>query len=874
MKSTTFYKRLWVFVIALAIGWAAYLPVERAAAEENEPATASPASLQQTIPPPPGPSDFGLVFINSAEDPSTVERIQRGIAAGAKLDRFPIYWNLIEKEAAQFNWTTQDVALSANEAQGLGTLAILMGTPGQYYPPGRARMETQAPRIGGSILRHGGEVSSQSTCHVEQGPPAPRGLYNPIFADGTDEPGPAKAINPENPWARFVFNAVNRYRPGGAAGLHVRHWQIGNEPDLCHFWSGTPQEYARLLKVAYLVIKQSDPEATVLWGGLAHFANGQFLYDLVNTLHADPMAAAHNGFFDAAASHHYSLSTHGYNYTSRVRQALNNAGWQHKPIWITESGVPVCDDFPGPECPSDWRATPVEQASYIWHNVAYTRVAGGGPIFHFMLHDDCGNEDRIDSPDGFGLVKNETSSRCSPSNAEPRLSYTTYQLAVNYFTGADVLWADIRSNQAAQRVDFYHPPSRERRTLVWSRVAADTSVILEATGSEARKISLDGSEEILAPVDGVYTLALSGATNRNIPLGNGQYAMGVHGVPYLIIERDTLPPVPHIDPLPATSPLTFQVRWRVEDRGSGIQDASLWVQVDTGDWQLLQGNIATQGTLPFTGQHGHTYRFAIQATDKAGNASTALIPLAETQAMDLVSVSGQVIDVRGQPVPWVDVKIGGVQTQTDAAGRFGLTVLSGSWTIEVGGQIVHWGRAFTGSAQLLLIYSARPNAVENGDFEAGLSGWQIGGGAPVALEQQPGTQDHALRLAAGVGNSDQEGSEERTSSVSQSLVVPEGQPYLAFAYKVESQEQERAHDRFEVILSVTGKDPETLYVQELSSDWRYRFIDLSSHAKEQATLIFNVYQSSPQRPTSALIDRVILSDTTPEGKLYLPLIYR
>jgi hypothetical protein len=862
-------------VIALAIGGAAYLPVETATAEENQPAAAPPSSLQQTIPPPLGPSDFGLVFINSAEDPSGLERIQRGIAAGARLDRFPIYWNLIEKEAAQFNWTTQDHALSANEAQGIGTLVILMGTPGLYYPHGRARMEEhQAPRIGGSILRLGGDVSSQSTCRIDQGPPAPRGLYNPIFADGTDEPAPEKAINPENPWARFVFNAVNRYRPGGAAGLHVRHWQIGNEPDLCHFWSGTPQEYARLLKVAYLVIKQSDPEATVLWGGLAHFANGQFLYDLVNTLQADPMAAAHSGFFDAAASHHYSISTHGYDYTNRVRLALNNAGWQHKPIWITESGVPVCGDYPGPDCPSPWRATPVEQASYIWHNVAYTRLAGGGPIFHFMLHDDCGNEDRIDSPDGFGLVKNETSSRCSPSNAEPRLSYTTYQLAVNYFTGTDVLWADIQNKQTAQRVAFYHPPSQERRTLVWSRVTANTSVTLEATGSEARKISLDGSEELLTPIGGVYTLALSGATNRNIPLANDQYAMGIHGVPYLIVERDTLPPVPHIDPLPATSPLTFEVRWRVEDRGSGVQDVALWVQVDDGEWQLHQENLATEGTLSFTGEHGRTYRFAIRATDRAGNSLATLVPLAETQAVDLVSVSGQVIDLRGQPVPWVVVRIGDVQTQTDTAGRFGLTVLGGAWNIEVGGQIVHRGRTFAGSAQLLLLYSARPNALENGDFEEDLSDWQSTGGSPAVVEQQPGTQDRALRLAASVGDPDQEGSEERTSSVSQLLVVPEGQPYLAFAYKVESQEQQSGHDRFEVILAIEGKDPERIYLRELSSNWRYRHLDLSKYAGERATLIFTLYQSSAQRPTSALIDRVIVSGTRPVGLLYLPLINR
>jgi hypothetical protein len=879
MKPISFYHSLWIGVMALAVGWLSHLSILTTFAEDTLPENAPPASIQQTIPPPPGPSDFGLVFINSAEEPSTPERIRRGIESGAKLDRFPVYWNLIERGYATFDWASQDIALRANEAHGLGTLAILLGTPGQYYPRSRAWHEAQAPRIGGSILRVAGDVSSQATCRPEDGPPAPTGLYNPIFVDGTDLPTPGKSVNPENPWARFVSLAVNRYRPGGEAGLHVRHWQIGNEPDLCHFWSGTPQEYARLLKVAYLVIKQSDPEATVLWGGLAHFANGQFLYDLVNALKVDPMAAEYGGFFDAAASHHYSLSRHSYDYTYKVRIALNNAGWPHKPIWITESGVPVCSDTPGPDCPSPWRATPTEQAAYIWQNVAYTRLAGGGPIFHFMLHDDCGNVVAVDSPDGFGLVKNEASSFCSPANAEPRLAYTAYQLAVEHFTGAEILWSDIQNNRTARRVAFYHPESQERRTLVWSLVEANTNVRLEATGTEARMVSLDGSEILLTPAEGVYALDLPGATNRNLPLGNDEhglptYGMGIYGVPYLLIERDTLPPVPHIDPLPTTSPLIFPVKWKVTDRGSGLQEASLWVAPDNGEWQLLKDGIAAEGTLTFTGEHGRTYRFAIQATDNAGNALTALIPLAETQAMDLVSVSGQVIDIRGQPVPWVVVKIGDVQAQTDAAGRFSMSILAGSWSIEVGGQMVHWGRTFTGSAQLLLLYSARPNAVENGDFEEGLSGWQSAGGSPVVVEQQPGTQDHALRLAASIGDPDQEGSEVRTSSVSQPLAVPAGQPYLAFAYKVESQEQESGHDRFEVLLAIEGKETERIYLRELSSDWRYRFIDLSHYAGEQAILTFTVYQSSTQRPTSALIDRVILSDTTPEGQLYLPLIYR
>ncbi len=178
---------------------------------------------------------------------------------------------------------------------------------------------------------------------------------------------------------------------------------------------------------------------------------------------------------------------------------------------------------------------------------------------------------------------------------------------------------------------------------------------------------------------------------------------------------------------------------------------------------------------------------------------------------------------------------------------------------------------------------ARPNGVRNGDFEAGLNEWQSTGTSPLAVEQQANTGDHALRLATEFvpdqGVPGEEGSAGSNSTLSQRVVVPNGQPYLAFAYRVESGESQPGHDKFEVILAGDGQAPTYLYTQEIGSDWRYRFIDLQAFAGQEASLIFNVYQSSPQRPTSALLDVVTLSDTAREmplgfALLYLPLLER
>ena len=568
-------------------------------------------------------SEFGLAFVNSAETISGVERIQRGVDTGARMDRFPLYWEQVEKRLGQFDWSSQDTAIRANEAQGLDTLAILLGTPRQYrfgqplksavggsfvrLPPGEMqRPEDCDPQeIGGECDILEVEVGSLSPdsledanpedpfhpevriqaqtdgCRPLHGPPAPFGLWNPIFIDGQDEAPAGTRLNPTNPWARYVGEAVKRYMPGGEAGTRIRHWEIWNEPDLCHFWSGTPQEYARLLKVAYIAIKSVDADAYVVFGGLAHFANGKWLYEMLDALRADPLSERYDGFFDAAGSHHYSLSYISYQYTRKVRNALNRRGWRHKPIWITESGVPICDDYPGPTCPSPWRATAMEQASYIWQNIAYTRLAGGGPIFHFMLHDDCGNVVAVDSPDGFGLAKNESGSFCSPSNAESRLAYSAFVLANRHLTDTELVWADIDRHRV-RRVAFYHRETNERRLLTWSITAQAQTGHIPATGTSARMIRLDGSELSLTPVNSYYQIDLPGATNRNWPDDSGNYSMGIYGEPILLIEQDTLPPVASIQDLPKYSRPSFPVTWQVNDWGAGLESVSVWVQVEIG----------------------------------------------------------------------------------------------------------------------------------------------------------------------------------------------------------------------------------------------------------------------------------------------------
>lgn len=68
----------------------------------------------------------------------------------------------------------------------------------------------------------------------------------------------------------FLRDAVNRYKN------RVKYYQIENEPEGENFWCDTPENYAKLLRDAYLTIKEACSECKVVIGGATsgHFHTG------------------------------------------------------------------------------------------------------------------------------------------------------------------------------------------------------------------------------------------------------------------------------------------------------------------------------------------------------------------------------------------------------------------------------------------------------------------------------------------------------------------------------------------------------------------------------------------------------------------------
>lgn len=149
--------------------------------------------------------------------------------------------------------------------------------------------------------------------------------------------GPGSASMPVDldAWREFVATVASRY-----AG-RITSYEIGNEPNLRTFWSGTPDQYAQFVAAAATAVAESDPNAgIVVNGGLVRSK-----YDIATlSKWLTPLAAA------GLPSAIHAISLHVYPTVDRIgdptaqllsgmRGALTATGWGTEPAWITEVNV-------------------------------------------------------------------------------------------------------------------------------------------------------------------------------------------------------------------------------------------------------------------------------------------------------------------------------------------------------------------------------------------------------------------------------------------------------------------------------------------------------------------------------------------------------
>lgn len=479
-------------------------------------------------------SRLGITFVSSAQLPASSTRYANALSVGAGWTRWPLYWDIVEPAEGQWAWAEYDRLVTDDIRYELNINAILIGRP--------------------SFYADGATMS---------------GINTPVFTDGSDYLEAGKAINPDNKWAVFVYNAVNRYKPGGTlarangwtGNTGVRVWEIWNEPDLPQFWSGSINQYARLLKVAYLAAKLADPQALVMFGGLLYNSPDNWLARTLAIYSNDPTREYHNWYFDAVGIHNYSYPWRTGWLVRYARQSLIAYNLS-RPIWVTETGVSVWNDYPGPTWaaePEDRQslATVDQQAWFIIQSAAYAWVEGADVVFYHQLYDDCGDQAAgTDFPphdgalctadtrcfgDAYGLFRNPAGNVCysqHPFPGTPRESAEAYRFLAEVFGTQRFEAGDVtRTESGATIISFDRPQTNERIRVIWNRLFEPLTVSVDAEGRSGQLYTLDRGNTLISPVSGTYQITLGAAQPDSYPYLEPVDRSAIGGPPVVLIER-------------------------------------------------------------------------------------------------------------------------------------------------------------------------------------------------------------------------------------------------------------------------------------------------------------------------------------------------
>ncbi len=253
---------------------------------------------------------------------SPTGRIKRHLAiarrAGAKYLRCAFSWDAIEKKRDQYDWTFWDTLVDLAGQNGIQLLPYVAYTP-EWAARGAKEFWKQPPR------------EAQ------------------FYGD-------------------FMYRIAARYRG------RIRTWEIWNEPDNKDYWTGTADEFAPLVELAARRIREADPNAILILGGMA-YGPGEFFQRLMTKYQIDE-------YVDVIAMHAYPESwsneraeTIFQQWIPRMMQMIvhDNSG---DGFWVNEMGY------------ADYRLSHNQASVYgtqVFYSYEHTREYQAAMLFKFEV---------------------------------------------------------------------------------------------------------------------------------------------------------------------------------------------------------------------------------------------------------------------------------------------------------------------------------------------------------------------------------------------------------------------------------------------------------------------------------------------------------
>lgn len=334
----------------------------------------------------------------------------------------------------------------------------------------------------------------------------PRGLYLPWD-------------HPDNSWGQFTWRLADHYRG------RIDTWIIWNEVDIQRgqwkTWNGTTADYVQLLKVAYIAIKDANPEARVLPFGAAYwYDHGATVSRMLDLIAADADSRRFNGYMDAVNLHLYSRANDIPRVVSWYREQLRSRGLD-KPIWVGETNAVPYDDPAWQASKENFRASLDDQASYIVQ--AFATYLGLG-VQRASVNRMIDGTDFEAGGEPFGMLRND-------GTARPAL--TAFQVVTNYFHGATS--GEFHPTEASGLTRAVLKKPGETVTVAWNMRPETADVTIPATAARALRVSKYGQATVVQAANGQYRFTLTPATANSNESDPRDFVIG--GSPLILVER-------------------------------------------------------------------------------------------------------------------------------------------------------------------------------------------------------------------------------------------------------------------------------------------------------------------------------------------------
>jgi hypothetical protein len=362
--------------------------------------------------------------------------------------------------------------------------------------------------------------------------------------------------DPANYWGRFVSQVARTY-----AG-RIDDWIVWNEPEFkpgepgaggSYTWLGTDEEFAQLLKVAYLAIKKANPSATVSFPGTSYWVDQnahrpQFYERLLAILDRDPAARAAHWYHDVVSLNLYRNADDMVRVHSVYTEIQKRFGI-NVPIWLSETNAMPSDDLQLAPC--DHRADGIpttmdQQAAFAVQAFALAAVAGYQRAAFYQMIDDKPCE----QPAVWGAVRDDGSRR--PVADALRTAFHTFGgfiqarfVPVERAESSWAIWPDDAAsywpNWQVYDVVFDMPGAR-RISVLWNADGAQLCVRVRKNSTSAVGIDKLGQPVAIVDAPGSWQLNLPPATAHFAEDPDGYYFIG--GTPLLLTEENVQPDAP------------------------------------------------------------------------------------------------------------------------------------------------------------------------------------------------------------------------------------------------------------------------------------------------------------------------------------------